>query len=185
MKKLKTIEKFNKISNKWLSELEKMGAEEILVIPKPNAWSFAEVYDHIIKVARTFQIPNFKKSVTPLAERKKRKNKIGFAVFNLKIRKHKKLKIQNFPNEFTRNFTPKKQTKADLIIDFKQFIKEVNDLEEILMNSSKKNKQYHPMFGNINTQEWFSLIELHMWHHDFQKNKINEYLRSQRLEKQE
>jgi len=185
MKKLKTIEKFNKRANQWLLELEKMDAEELVVNPVSNSWSFAEVYDHIIRVARTFQIPNFKKSATALAERKKRKNKIGFAVFNLGIRKHKKLKIQNFPDAFTKNFTPKNQDKTELITDFKQFIEEVNDLQEILKNSSKKNKQYHPMFGNINTQEWFSLIELHMWHHDFQKNKINEYLRSQRLEKQE
>ncbi len=183
MKKLKTINKFNKKANKWLFELEKMGSKEILVKPTPNSWSFAEVYDHIIKVARTYQIPNFKRSVTALAKRKKRKNKIGFAIFNLGIRKHVKMRIQNFPAPLMEDFTPKQLEKTELIKDFKLFITEVNDLQEILINSSKKNKQYHPMFGDINTHDWFSLIEMHMWHHDFQKDKIIKYLESQKAEK--
>ena len=32
------------------------------------------------------------------------------------------------------------------------------------------------MLGDINTKEWFSLIEFHIWLHDKQRNKIKKYL---------
>jgi hypothetical protein len=47
--------------------------EDILINPFEGSWSISELYDHIMKVARTYQIPNFKKSVTTEVERKKRK----------------------------------------------------------------------------------------------------------------
>ena len=84
--------------------------------------------------------------------------------------------MENFPTPLVEAFTPEKRSKSKLIKDFKLFIKEVNDLEEILIKSTKKNKQYHPMFGDINTKEWFALIELHIWQHDKQKKSILEFL---------
>lgn len=34
------------------------------------------------------------------------------------------------------------------------------------------------MFGDISTKERFALIELHIWQHDKQKEKIKKYLHS-------
>jgi len=70
------------------------------------------------------------------------------------------------------------RSKSDLLKDFKNFIQEVNDLEEILSKSTSKHKHYHPLFGDINTKEWFALIEQHIWQHDKQKRKLKEFLNS-------
>lgn len=176
MRKSKLLKKFNLIASKWLSELEKMDESKIQINPALDSWSIAEVYDHIIRVARSYQIPNFKRSTSDKLIRKKRKNIIGIALFNLGIRRYSPFRLQNFPAKLVKDFTPTKRSKSELITDFKSFIQEVNELEDILLNASKKNKHYHPMFGDITTSDWFSLIEIHMWHHDFQRKKVLEFL---------
>ncbi len=134
-----------------------------------------------MRVARSYQIPNLKISVTDLAKRNKRKNKYGLAVFDLGYRKNIHMKMEDFPKQLVTDFTPRKQNKAELVNDFIAFIKEVNELEEILNRSNKGNKHYHPMFGDINTKDWFALIELHIWQHDKQKQKIKRYLETEEL----
>lgn len=153
-----------------------MDDELIHLKPSENNWSYSEVYDHVMRVGRSYQIPNLKTSVSESAQRKKRKNKYGIAVFNLGIRKNIKMKMEEFPAPLVENFTPVKRSKNELVQDFTSFIQEVNDLEDLLDKSSKDNKHYHPMFGDISTKEWFALIELHIWQHDKQKKKIKEYL---------
>ena len=183
MSKLKTIDQFNKIASDWLTNLEKKSEEEILINPCEGCWSLSELYDHIIRVARSYQIPNFKKSITAEAERKKRKNLIGFAIFNLGLRKvNKTIKMEKFPKPLVEKLTPKKQNKIDLIKDFKLFIKEVNNLKQILIISSKQNKQYHPMFGDISTKDWLTIIIFHINHHEKQKIRINHFLESRQSE---
>ena len=179
MNKSKTFDYFNKVANTWLEDLEEKNEEDIIINPFEGSWSISELYDHIIKVARTYQIPNFKKSVTTEVERKKRKNIKGLVIFNVGIKKiNMKIKMENFPKPLVKDFTPIKQNKTELIKDFKQFINEVNSLEETLLKSKRKNKHYHLMFGDINTKDWFTLIAFHMAHHEKQKKRINEFLES-------
>jgi hypothetical protein len=172
----KLLKIFNKKALEWLSDLKAI--DDLLIHRKPTerSWSYSEVYDHAMRVSRSYQIPNLKISVTESAQRRKRKNKYGIAVFNIGIRKNIKMKMEEFPAPLVENFTPVKRSKTELIQDFSAFIQEVNDLEDLLNTSTKDNKQYHPMFGDISTKEWFALIELHMWQHDKQKNKIKKYL---------
>lgn len=176
MKTTKLLNLFNKEIKVWLQDLVDMDEEQLFINPAEKSWSLAEVYDHIMRVAREYQIPNMKKSLTADAERKKGKNKYGLAVFNLGIRKDIKMKMETFPQPLVEAFTPQKRDKAELLQDFREFIDEVNNLEELLDQSTKKDKQYHPMFGDINTKEWFALIELHIWQHKKQKKGILEFL---------
>jgi len=177
MQTKKLLNIFNKKMEIWLNDLEAMEEDQMMIKPSENSWSMAELYDHVMRVGRTYQIPNLKQSITPAAKTKKRKNLTGVAIFNLGVRKNIKMRMENFPAPLVKNFTPVKRSKSELIIDFKLFIQEVNDLEENLNNSTKKNKQYHPMFGDITTKEWFALIELHIWQHDKQKKGILEFLK--------
>lgn len=180
MNSLKKIAKFNTAANTWLADLENKSAEEILINPSLGSWSISELYDHIIKVGRSYQIPNLKKSITAQAERKKGKNVKGIIIFNLGIEKLPvKVKMEHFPDPLPKYFTPIKQNKSDLIKDFKRYIEEVNALKEIVLKSSRKNKQYHPMFGDIKTKDWFTIIVFHLYHHEKQRERIHTFLESQ------
>ena len=85
--------------------------------------------------------------------------------------------MEEFPTPIAEAFTPIKRSKQELVEDFSRFIQEVNALEEILNKSGKENKQYHPFFGDITTKEWCRLIELHLWQHDKQREKIKNFLK--------
>jgi uncharacterized damage-inducible protein DinB len=81
MNKLKTFDYFNKVANTWLEDLEAKNEEDILINPFEGSWSISELYDHIMKVARTYQIPNFKKSVTTRKNFGSRKESIRIYLF--------------------------------------------------------------------------------------------------------
>ncbi len=172
----KLLLRFNSRANDWLTELKNIDEDILHIKPNATSWSLAEVYDHVMRVGRSYQITNLRKSITEAAISKKKKNKYGYAVFNLGVRKNIKMKMEEFPQPLVVDFTPIKRDKNELIEDFKAFIKEVNALENILLESTKANKHYHPMFGDITTKEWFALIELHIWQHDKQKQSIKEYI---------
>ena len=91
------------------------------------------------------------------------------------------MRMEEFPSKIVELFTPVKREKQELVEDFTLFISEVKDLNELVLKSTSTNKQYHPMFGDINTKEWYYLIEFHMWQHNKQKEKITQYLRTGEL----
>ena len=177
----KLLDRFNNKANEWLEDLRMLEEEVIHMRPTEKTWAMSEVYDHVMRVARSYQIPNMKKSVTEHAKRKKRKNKYGIAIFNIGYRKNVHMKMEEFPQPLVEAFTPVKRDKHELLDDFSAFIKEVNDLRDILETSTKNDKHYHPMFGDINTKEWFALIELHIWQHDKQREKIKKYIATKEL----
>ncbi|MGB3467405.1 MAG: hypothetical protein WBA74_19125 [Cyclobacteriaceae bacterium] len=178
MKQHKLIRKFNARAIVWLQDLQDFTFEELSINPGSGAWSMSELYDHIMKVARTYQIPNFHQSMTTNAKRKKRKNLVGVAVFDLGIRKQVKIKMEEFPAGLVADFTPVTRPKEELLADFSSFIKEVSDLEKYLMESTKHDIHYHPMFGDIKARDWFSLIEIHMSHHEVQRQRIATAIRN-------
>ena len=176
MSSSKLLSKFNKRANQWLLELKELDEEFTLQRPDEKTWCIAEVYDHVMRVARHYQIPNMKTSLTDSARRKKRKNYKGYAIFDIGYRQQVTIQMERFPQPLVEAFTPQKRNKPELIEDFELFIKEVNALEEIVNSSSRSNKHYHPMFGDISTKDWFALIELHMWNHERQKERIKRNL---------
>ena len=146
------ITRFNTRANEWLIDLKKSDSAFLLKKPTEDLWSLAEVYDHVMRVARHYQIPNLKSSMTATAYRKKRKNVKGFAVFNLGVRKNVTMRLEKWPMPIVKAFTPLRRNKLDLIEDFSAFIKEVNSLESSLNQSTRKNKHYLPFFGDIATK---------------------------------
>ena len=173
---IRVLNKFNRRAEEWLSDLQALSEEEMSRRPATDSWSMGELYDHIMKVARTYQIPNFKISLTNESVQRKRKNKIGFAIFNLGIRKQVKIRMEDFPAPLVQDFTPAQQSKEALLSDFKDFIEEVNVLHSELPADPKTSRHYHPMFGDIHTGEWFSLIEIHMAHHEVQRRRIRKMI---------
>jgi len=71
----KMLNLFNRKANEWLVDLRMMDEEIIQIKPTEKSWSISEVYDHVMRVARRYQIPNLKESITDSAKRKKNKNK--------------------------------------------------------------------------------------------------------------
>ena len=173
---LKKVTLFNKRAAVWLYDLEQYTNQQIQIRPSKNSWSLSELYDHIIKVALTAQIPHYKKSLTKERKLGTPKNILGYVLFNIGYLPKTKIVMEKFPKELVVKFTPERKNKEELIIDFRVFIKEVNDLKSTLLTTNSKDRHYHPKFGTINAVDWFSLLEIHLRHHERQKKRIIEAL---------
>lgn len=179
MKKNAAIEKFIKTSREWMEELKKFDDQSIALKPSENQWGIAELYDHIMKVARTYQIYNFHKCLREGVKKGYSKNYIGFVIFDLKYLPNRKMRMESFPTKLVNDFTPILKSKNELIEEFAQFIEEVSSLEKYIVASDSSKKHRHPLFGWINATEWFRLIEIHMAHHLPQRKRISAFVSSQ------
>ncbi|MFD2564437.1 hypothetical protein [Aquimarina rubra] len=74
---------FKKRSEKWYWDLQSYSQESLYHKPSSDQWSLAELYDHIIRVAKTYQLPNFHKCIENDTKKGKPKNGIGYLIFNI------------------------------------------------------------------------------------------------------
>jgi len=100
----KVILRFNKKAQEWLGDLKNIDEKLIHIKPNDKSWSLSEVYDHVMRVTRSYQIPNLKESMTSSAKRRKRKNIAGIAIFNLGLRKNVKMEMEKFPQPIAEAF---------------------------------------------------------------------------------
>ena len=172
MHKLNALRAFEKTANHWAEDLMNYEESELYLSPAVNEWCLAELYDHIMRVGRTYQLPNFHRCLNNDIVKGKPKNIKAYIIFDLNILPYRKIKMQSFPPEIVTNFTPQKRKKQALIEDFNVFIEEVKDAWKLLENFDKNKKHYHPFFGMINAKEWYALVEIHMRHHIPQKKRL-------------
>ncbi|WP_299441506.1 hypothetical protein [uncultured Aquimarina sp.] len=166
------IATFKKRSEKWYRDLQNYDQESLYHKPSSNQWSLAELYDHIIRVAKTYQLPNFHKCTENDTKKGKSKNSIAYLIFNLNIVPSRSIKMESFPPKIVSNFTPEIVERSLLENNFKEFILEILSNEVLIKQCDKAIRHNHPFFGMINAVEWFSLIEIHMRHHERQKKRL-------------
>ncbi|AXT20342.1 hypothetical protein D7030_04270 [Flavobacteriaceae bacterium AU392] len=172
MPKRNIVKAFEDIANKWLDDLLVYDDKQLYFKPSENKWCLAELYDHIIKVAWSYQMPNLYKCLHKRPVEGKPKNIKGVLVFNLNIVPYRKITISSFPKDIQDNFTPEIKEREELITEFKGFIKDIVTISDLLKTADLSVKNYHPFFGTINAREWFSLVEIHMRHHNRQKQNL-------------
>ncbi len=163
---------FEKVSDQWITDFEVYSDELLYHKSSENEWCLAELYDHIMRVARTYQIPNFYKCINGVPESGKPKNAKGYLIFNLNILPYRKIRMQSFPQNIVTDFTPQIRKRTELYADFEDFRKEVIQVSRELETVDYTIKNRHPFFGAINARDWFALIEIHMRHHHPQKKRL-------------
>lgn len=174
MFKRNVTEAFKRISSQWLENLNAFDDNILYTKPTENEWCMAELYDHIMRVARTYQIPNFYNCINNTPKLGAKKNIKGYIIFDLNFLPKRKIKIASFPNTIITDFTPQIRERKELTEDFKNFINEGIAISGILKKSNTTTKNHHPFFGMISAREWFSLMEIHMRHHQPQKKRLEQ-----------
>ncbi|MDH7445133.1 hypothetical protein [Aquimarina sp. 2201CG14-23] len=163
---------FKKRSETWLQDLEHYDQEKLYHKPSSDQWCLAELYDHIIRVAKTYQIPNFHRCIQNDIKEGKSKNSAAYLIFNFNFLPSRTIKMESFPPKIVSNFTPEILERDILENNFREFIIEILAKESLLHQCDRAIKHNHPFFGMINAVEWFSLIEIHMRHHESQKKRL-------------
>lgn len=171
----KALNKFNETSEHWLSDLRDYPEEKLGKKPSSNEWSLAELYDHLMRVANTYQIPNFQECLNSRVTKGK-KNFRANIIFDLQLLPYRKMQLESFPENIAKDFTPEIKPKEVLLKEFGDWVKYVEALSEKVTKANPKVKHHHPLFGWINAIEWFSLIEIHIRHHTRQKKRIENFI---------
>ncbi|NAS29510.1 hypothetical protein GTQ40_00860 [Flavobacteriaceae bacterium R38] len=166
------LKAFEKIAETWVTDLKNYTEDQLYIKPSEDHWNLAELYDHIMRVARTYQMPNFQKCLDNTGSEGPAKNIKAYLIFDLNFLPRRKIRIASFPKEIILNFTPEKRAKQELIEDFNTFIAETRQYASFLDNYNSKAKNFHPFFGMIDAKDWFSLVEIHMRHHQPQKKRL-------------
>lgn len=163
---------FKKRSEKWYLDLQNYNQQKLYQKPSSDQWCLAELFDHIIRVAYTYQIPNFKKCINRDIKKGNAKNGIAYLIFNLHIIPYRTIRMESFPPTIAKKFTPEILERDSLEEKFRIFITEINANGTLLKQADASIKHSHPFFGMINASEWFSLVEIHMRHHERQKKRL-------------
>lgn len=173
IKKAKAYHGFVTTMERWYQFLKDQNPELLTFKSEGIYWSISELYDHLMKVADSYQLYYFHRCVHAPEKRKFGKNLLGLLIFDFGYVPFFKLKFETFPKSIRGNFVPENKPKEQLMDDFLEFTDHVRNMKPLLEESLLLHKQYHPMFGWLNAAEWFSLIEIHFTHHERQKKLIS------------
>lgn len=172
MLKRDIVAAFDKLALQWQQDLIQYDKELLYAKPETGGWCLAELYDHVMRVTRHYQLPNYHKCLNAEGKQGVSKNIKGFAVFNLNVLPKVKIRMESFPDKQINDFTPELRERQDLTKDFAFFIEEVKKEAIHLKGANLSELNYHPFFGKLNAREWFALVEIHMRHHQPQKRKL-------------
>lgn len=168
-------DKFEKVANTWIKELDNYTMEELLRQPAEDSWSLGQVYIHITTANKYF----LGKNAAMLAsgegfETGKGKNKWGHLVFLFEMFPPVKVKMPKKETGGTEPIQP--ESKEQLVRKLQEnlaFFKEMEDsVAKAPLNQTKK----YPFLGYLNAKEWYVLGRLHMKHHLKQKKRIDAFL---------
>ena len=161
--------------NHYREQLDLLPDELFDTTPPTGGWSYAEVYDHIMKASLGSSIalercthnncPPTKKGVTLagwyvlLME--------SFPPFNTHV-----------PESVAAKMAPRKIDKEEarnLIIKTR---KRIEGIAGLVTTASADMRWQHPRMGMLNAQQWFKFIRIHLQHHLKQLNRIkNNFLK--------
>lgn len=172
MLKAKAYYGFVTVTDRWLKFLEAQNGDLLIYKSDNIEWSISELYDHLLKVANTYQLYHFRRCLQAPLLKKGGKNLLGTIIFDWHYLPFFKLQFETFPSSIRGNFAPENKPKELILEEFHEFIRAVKNMKPLLEKSKPDNKQHHPMFGWLNAAEWFYLIEIHFRHHERQKKKL-------------
>lgn len=152
---------------KWIDEINEDAWAQS---PAENDWSYAEVYDHIMKstLGSAIALERCSNSNTPRS--KKGLNFWGYYTLYLGIFPPFKTKV---PEALAAKMAPKKISQEDarnLIIKARRKVEEVAKLAD---DAPKNARWEHPRLGMLNAKEWLKFILIHLKHHvkQLERNK--------------
>ncbi|AMR30487.1 hypothetical protein A0256_03145 [Mucilaginibacter sp. PAMC 26640] len=143
--------------------------------PPMGGWSYAEVYDHIMKASLGSSIALERCTNNNCPPSKKRVTLAGWYVLLLGTFPPVKLKV---PESVAEKMTPKKIEKEEaknLIIKIRKRV----EANAGLVNQAPPNARWqHPRMGMLNAAQWFKFIRIHLQHHLKQLERIkNNFLK--------
>jgi hypothetical protein len=143
--------------------------EHFIETPPMGGWSYAEVYDHILKASLGSAIAAERCTNNNCPPTKKGMSFWGHYLMLTGLFPPGKVKV---PESVAAKMAPKKLEKEEaknLIIKTRKKITDITDL----INDAPYNARWlHPRLGMLNAGQWLKFIRIHLQHHLKQLERI-------------
>ncbi|TSD63925.1 DinB family protein [Inquilinus sp. KBS0705] len=149
--------------------LDTVTDDEFAATPPMGGWSYAEVYDHIMKASLGASIALERCTHNNCPPTKKGMTFWGHYVILTGLFPQFKTRV---PEAIAAKLAPKKIDKEEaknLIIKLR---KRVDDTAALIPDAKSNARWQHPRLGMLNAQQWFKFIRVHLQHHLNQLNRI-------------
>ncbi len=159
----------------YRQQLDGFTEEAFATTPPIGGWSYAEVYDHILKASLGSSIALERCTHNNCPPTKKGMNFWGY--YMMLTGNFPPFKT-NIPESVAAKMAPKKITVEEaknLIIKVR---KRVEDTVKLLPDAPLRAKWEHPRLGMLNAEQWFKFIRIHLQHHLGQLRRINRSLQA-------
>ncbi|MFD0765873.1 DinB family protein [Mucilaginibacter lutimaris] len=143
--------------------------ERFTQTPPMGGWSYAEVYDHILKASMGATIALERCTNNNCPPTKKGMNFWGCYVMLTGIFPPGKSKV---PDNMADKLTPARiniEEAKNLIIKIR---KRIDGVTGLIANANKNTRWLHPCLGMLNAAQWFKFTRIHLEHHLKQLERI-------------
>ncbi|MFD0871035.1 DinB superfamily [Chlamydia abortus] len=170
------LQSFQKVTERYIQEIERLEWEQMLRKPSEDEWSLGQMYMHLINSALYMQLKNAEacldhSTAAAPAEEKTERGRAVFAQGSFPP-----IAIRVPPSD---QYIPPQPAGKDQIIDgLMQVVSRMQDIEPQLKGVSLAYTRPHPGFGGLNAKEWFWLVEMHYRHHLHQQERLKAWLRT-------
>jgi hypothetical protein len=176
----KVYKKFLDTAKYYLKELDFYGKNQFKYKPAEKEWSIGQVYDHLINGTNAYHLKQIENCLAKKGGSEKGSKKFkGRMLFLLK----------SFPNLRVKGvaattYEPSQpESPVKMKDELYRFIKIMNQTaKDIDAAGPLSYKVAHPSLGMMNAGEWYMLIEMHFRHHLRQKARLDEIVRSYKVE---
>ncbi|MBD1394064.1 DinB family protein [Mucilaginibacter glaciei] len=162
----RSIEEALDIYREWLDTITD---EQFTQTPSMGGWSYAEVYDHIMKASLGSTIALERCTHNNCPPTKKGVTLAGWYLLLMQSFPPFKTEV---PESVAAKMAPKKIDKEEaknLIIKTR---KRIEAIAGLVADAPKNARWQHPRMGMLNANQWFKFIRIHLQHHLDQLNRI-------------
>jgi hypothetical protein len=160
----------------WLKGLKHYTPKQLLAKPSPAGWSVGQLYMHLLGETN-FYMQQIKICMAVNENTEQRMAPQATLMF-----------LNNeFPNEIiegppTNANTPQPESKDQLISDLMNLKNEIAALQILISHQPTCGRTRHPGLDYLNATEWFQFADMHFRHHLRQKQRLDDFLRNNRVQ---
>jgi hypothetical protein len=161
----------------WEKALSGYSEKEYYFKPSPGEWSFAQVYEHLIRVSEKC-IDNSLKCSRNQGE--KGHSGFGPAIFSLMGSfPPVKIRVKKIPEGMDDIYLPKEIKPEEARKELRNILQKMKDIIPETAGADKSMRLEHWAGGWFNAQQWYHSAEMHLKHHFRQKKRLERLIKKQ------
>jgi hypothetical protein len=169
------LEGFNLTMDNWITALDGYSYLQLCSKPLPASWSVGQVYVHLIEETK-FYFEQIEICVVTNDHSEQNPTEEGESM----------LRNNSFPDQMLEGgpanaHIQQPVSKEELMISFKNLKDEMNRMAALIAATEFKGKTRHPGLGYFSAAQWFQFAEMHFRHHLRQKERIDDFLKANKI----